>query len=443
MSNKSVVCLVGRPNVGKSTIFNALTKTRNALVLDLPGTTRDRQYGEALLDEREIILIDTGGLSEDDDGVEVHMNEQVALAIEESDVIVFVLDAKAGLTPYDQDIAQHLRIHKKPIVLVANKIDGVNPDTAILDFYEVGMGEPLPLTASHRKGINTLREHVLDKLPEEPEEVVDDSVGAKIAIIGRPNVGKSTLTNRLLGDDRVVVYDMPGTTRDSIYVKLEHHGKPYTFIDTAGVRRKSRVDEVIEKFSIVKTLSAIEDSHVALILVDGSEGLTEQDLHLIGFALHVGRGVVIAINKWDHLSDDQRESVKKSVDRKLVFVENFVDVHYISAKHGTAVGNLYASIDQAYESGQKQISTADVNRVLEIAVRDNSPPMKNSRRIKLRYAHVGGHNPLKIVIHGNQLEKLPENYQRYLMQVYRKAFKLRGVPIHIQLIKSENPFSKK
>ncbi|NCX93394.1 MAG: ribosome biogenesis GTPase Der [Gammaproteobacteria bacterium] len=438
---KPVVALVGRPNVGKSTLFNALTRTRDALVLDLPGTTRDRQYGEALLDEREVVVVDTGGLSGEEEGIDKAMSDQVMLALEEANVVLMIVDARAGLTTFDEVIAQFLREKHKSVLVVCNKIDGIDEDQAGTDFYSLGFGEPVLLSAAHRQGLQGLSDRIVELLPPVVEEAsTDQHLGIKVALVGRPNVGKSTLTNRLLGEDRVVVFDQPGTTRDSIYVSLQHHGKPYTFIDTAGVRRRSRVEEVIEKFSIVKTLAAIEDADVVIVVMDGSEGITDQDLHLIGFALEAGRAVVLAINKWDHLSQEQRQNVQQAVDRRLQFVSDFVDIHYISAKHGTNVGHLYKSIDHAYSSANQEISTADLNRVLEAAVRDHSPPMVDSRRIKLRYAHLGGHNPLVVVIHGNQLERLPDSYKRYLVQTFRRAFKLRGVGIRIQVKTSANPY---
>jgi GTP-binding protein len=447
------VCLVGRPNVGKSTLFNALTGTRDALVYDMPGTTRDRQYGKVKLtvsDEefREVILIDTGGLTPSKEGIEELMQDQVRQAIQESDLVLFVVDARAKLNAEDARIAKELRKCSRRILLVVNKIDGLREDQVLLDFYEFGF-EVMGVSAAHRHGLNDLKEQILERLPsiDLEAEAVEAELNAKnpikVAIVGRPNVGKSTLTNRLLGEDRVVVYDMPGTTRDSIYIPFERLGKPYVFIDTAGVRRRAKVDGVIEKFSIVKTLSAIENCHVVLILMDATENVVDQDLHLIGYALDAGKGVVIAMNKWDHLPEDQKEWIRSELDRRLAFVSSFVDVHFISAKHGTGVGKLYPSLEHAYESGRKDISTNDVNRILEAAVRDHQPPMVGLHRIKIRFGHLGGHEPLHLIIHGNQLDKLPKSYQRYLVTTFRQAFKLRGVPIKMTFKTGINPFAPK
>jgi len=438
---RSVISLVGRPNVGKSTLFNALTGTRQALVYDMPGTTRDRQYGEAMIEERKVIVVDTGGLTTQKEGVETLMQDQVDQAIMESQLVLFIVDAKAGLLAEDYRILKALRKYSTPMILVVNKVDAVR-ESVLLDFYELGLGEPLGISAAHRQGMNDLRNKILELLPSEETDSLDssDAVSNKVAIVGRPNVGKSTLVNRLLGEERVVVYDMPGTTRDSIYIPFERLGKQYTLIDTAGVRRRSKVEEVLEKFSIVKTLNAIEDAQVVVILIDATENIVEQDLHLIGFALDAGKGIVIAVNKWDHLPEDQKARMKQELDRRLTFIESFVDVHFISAKYGTGVGTLYPSIDLAYESGRRDLSTADINRVLEAAVRDHEPPMVGGRRIKIRFGHVGGHQPLQIVLHGNQLERIPGSYKRYLIQVFRKAFKLRGVPIRLTCKSSVNPF---
>jgi GTP-binding protein len=329
---------------------------------------------------------------------------------------------------------------------VVNKTDGMDVDSALSEFYQLGLGEPFALSAAHNRGVKGLLEEkllpVIDKLPK--EETVDSAEqGIKIALIGRPNVGKSTLTNRMLGEERVVVFDMPGTTRDSIYVPMERHGQRYTLIDTAGVRRKGRVEEGLEKFSVIKTLKAIEDAHVAVLVYDAQEGITEQDLHILGFALDAGRGLVIAVNKWDGLDVDTRESVKTGLDRRLRFVEDFVDVHFISALHGTGVGNLFDSVHKAYASATKELSTPELTRVLEQAVLEHNPPVVRGRRVKMRYAHSGGHLPPVIVIHGNQVERLPEAYKRYLMNYYRQYFKLYGTPIRMEFKSSENPYAGK
>jgi len=443
-----VIALVGRPNVGKSTLFNCLTRSRDALVADMPGVTRDRIYGEGFFEDQRFIVIDTGGLS-DEQGISAVMAEQSWQAAEEADVIFFMVDARAGLNPDDQKIAKSLRSLSKPIILVLNKTDGLDIDSVKNEFYQLGLGEPFPIAASHSRGVKSLLESallpILAKLPkaEETDAETIEQQGIKIALIGRPNVGKSTLTNRMLGEERVLVFDLPGTTRDSIYVPMERQGKRYTLIDTAGVRRKGRVEEGIEKFSVIKTLKAIEDAHVAILVFDAQEGITEQDLHIIGFALDAGRGLVVAINKWDGLDEDTRESVKKAIDRRLRFIEDFVDVHFISAKHGTGVGNLYKSVHQAHASANKVLSTPDLTRALEQAVLEHNPPLVRARRVKLRYAHSGGHNPPVIVIHGNQVERLPEAYKRYLVNFFRQEFRLRGTPIRMEFKSSENPFAGK
>ena len=416
---------------------------------------------------RKLIVIDTGGLTSDKEGVEELMQDQVRMAIEESQLVLFVVDARAKLNAEDARILKELRKFSTKILLVVNKVDGLREDQVLLDFYEFGL-DLIVVSASHRQGLNELKKRVLENLDEQaereakkmdkatPEEIAAKEAAEealerhlkkpgsiKVAIVGRPNVGKSTLTNRLLGEERVVVYDMPGTTRDSIYVPFNRMGKDYIFIDTAGVRRRARVEGVLEKFSIVKTLASIADANVVLILMDATENVVDQDLHLIGFALEAGKGVVIAMNKWDHLPEDQKTWVKSELDRRLAFVESFVDIHFISAKHGTGVGKLYPSLDVAYESGRKELSTNDINNVLEAAIRDHQPPMSGLNRIKIRFGHMGGHEPIHIVIHGNQLDKLVKSYQRYLIACFRKAFQLRGVPIKITFKTGSNPFAPK
>lgn len=442
----AVIALVGRPNVGKSTLFNCITKRRDALVADMPGVTRDRIYGEAVFNDKRFIVVDTGGLSEDKEGIAAVMAEQSWQAATEADAIFFIVDARAGLTPDDQKIAKVLRALSKPLVLVVNKTDGLDAETVCNEFYQLGLGEPVPIAASHARNVKGLLESHLPKILatlSAPSELNQPEPGIKIALIGRPNVGKSTLTNRMLGEDRVVVFDMPGTTRDSIYVPMERHGEKYTLIDTAGVRRKGRVEEGLEKFSVIKTLQAIENAHVVLMLFDAQEGITEQDLHILGFALDAGRGLVIAVNKWDDLDQNKRDMAKAGVDRRLNFVEDFVEVHFISALHGSNVGNLFAAVHRAYDSSNKKLDTPELTRTLEQAVLDHNPPLVRGRRVKLRYAHSGGHNPPVIVVHGNQVEHLPDAYKRYLMNYFRSHFKLIGTPIRMQFKSSENPFAGK
>ncbi|SEK78083.1 GTP-binding protein [Atopomonas hussainii] len=457
-----VIALVGRPNVGKSTLFNRLTRSRDALVADFAGLTRDRKYGEARWQGRNYIVIDTGGISGDEEGIDAKMAEQSLLAIEEADIVLFLVDARAGLTAADQMIAEHLRKRNKTSFLVANKIDTIDPDVARAEFAPVGMGELQPIAAAHGRGVNNLLEAVLGhiEVPEvvvvEGEEGEEDQLaraeaeakasreehGIKIAIIGRPNVGKSTLVNRMLGEERVVVFDQAGTTRDSVYIPFERNEERYTLIDTAGVRRRGKVFEAVEKFSVVKTLQAIQDCNVVIFVMDASEGIVEQDLHLLGFVLETGRSLVIALNKWDGLEDSHKQYVKTELERRLMFV-NFSDIHFISALHGSNVGNLYGSVRQAYESATRRYPTNKLTQILEDAVQVHQPPLVNGRRIKLRYAHLGGVNPPILVIHGNQVDAVPRSYTRYLENTYRRVLKLIGTPIRIEYKGSDNPYADK
>jgi GTPase len=448
-----VIALVGRPNVGKSTLFNRLTRSRDAIVADFAGLTRDRKYGEGELDGRRFIVIDTGGISGDDvsggadgkgNGIEQLMAGQSLQAMEEADAVLFLVDAREGLTATDQFIANHLRSHNRNVFLVANKIDGLNEDVAIAPFFELGLGEVYSITASHGRGVKALMQHALGRIPEVPEPVAEEAVhhGIKIAVVGRPNVGKSTLVNRMLGEERVVVFDLPGTTRDSIYIDYERHGKPYTLIDTAGVRRRKNIKLVVEKFSIVKTLQAIGDANVVILLVDAREGLVDQDLHMMGSVVEAGRALVVAVNKWDGLEEDQKNTVRRELDRRLRFVQ-FADVHFISALHGTGVGHLYQSVERAYQSATHKFSTNHLTRVLEAATAEHAPPLVRGRRIKLRYAHTGGHNPPIIVIHGNQTDDVPAHYVRYLEKTFRRALELHGTPLRIQFKTAENPYAGK
>lgn len=435
-----VIALVGRPNVGKSTIFNRFTRSRDALVADWSGLTRDRKYGDGRLDDRPFIVIDTGGVSGFEEGLDAQMASQSFAAIAEADVVLFIVDAQSGLTGADQFLADHLRKVNKPVQVIVNKTDGRDPDVAVADFFELGLGEPTPVAASQNRGMRTLLENVLDLFPA-PEEILDPMKddSTRLAIIGRPNVGKSTLVNRMLGEERVVVFDHPGTTMDSIYIPFERFEKKYTIIDTAGVRRRKSITEAVEKFSIVKTLQAIQDANVVLLIVDAQEGLVDQDMHMLGFALESGRALVIAINKWDGLSDDQKDKVKTAIDRRLPFLD-WADIHFISAKHGTNVGHLYESVDVAYESARSKWSTNQLTNMMQGVVEMHQPPLVGGRRIKLRYAHQGGSNPPVIVIHGNQLNKLPGSYKRYLENAFRKALKVRGTPIRFEFKQGENPY---
>lgn len=441
-----IIALVGRPNVGKSTLFNRLTRSRDALVADYAGLTRDRKYGRALLSGHPFLLIDTGGLSGGEVGIDAAMAEQSKAAIEEADAVVFLVDATSGVAASDQTVADMLRRIDKPVWLAANKIDGQNMDIALSDFYGLGFGEPQAIAASHGRGVSALSDQVLSYfglLDVDPGDVNDqrqEAPGIRIGVVGRPNVGKSTLVNRMLGEDRVVVFDLPGTTRDSIYIPYERHQETYTLIDTAGVRRRGRVSETVEKFSIVKTLQAIEDSHVVVLVVDAQEGLVEQDLHLMGTIIDAGRALVVAVNKWDHLDTEVREKIRQTLRRRLNFIP-WAKIHYISALHGTGVGDLYGSIKEGYEAATTKFSTNALTRILEDAVNDHQPPLVRGRRIRLRYAHQGGMNPPRIIIHGNQTKDLPESYRRYLENIYRRVLNITGSPVKIEFRSGDNPFA--
>lgn len=438
-----IIALVGRPNVGKSTLFNQLTHSRDALVADFSGLTRDRKYGEGLFEEKPYIVIDTGGLSSKDEGLDALMAKQSLAAITEADEVLFLVDARAGLTVEDKHIAEILRKSQKNITLVVNKTDGLDENTAIVEFYELGFSNVYPISASHKRGLIHLMQEILQAHPAESEEKTESIAdGLKLAIIGRPNVGKSTLINRIIGEERLVALDLPGTTRDSIAVPFEYHGEKLTLIDTAGIRRKGKVFEAVEKFSIVKALKALEMANVCLILLDAREGVTEQDMHLIGFAINAGKAIVIAVNKWDGLSAEQRQQVKQGLERRLVFAD-FAKMHFISALHGSGVGDLLPMVYKAYASSCKSISTSELNRAFAEIVAKHQPPSVHGRRIKLRYAHIGGHNPPLFIIHGNQTESLPESYKRYLINAFRAYFKLSGTAIKLQFKSSDNPYKDK
>jgi GTP-binding protein len=438
-----VIALVGRPNVGKSTLFNQLTRSRDALVANFPGLTRDRKYGDGRIGQRSFIAIDTGGISGEEEGIDTHMAEQSLAAIRESDIVFLIVDARDGLTAADEALASMLRQNNRPFNLVVNKIDGVNEDVALSDFYALGVEKLYPTTATHGRGVRALIEEALQAFPEEePQDPDIGGKGVRVAVVGRPNVGKSTLVNRLLGEDRVIVFDQPGTTRDSVYVDYEREGVQYTLIDTAGVRRRKNVSQVVEKFSIVKTLKAIDDAHVVVLVMDAREGVVDQDLHLLGHAMEAGRGLVVALNKWDGMSPDSRQRVRVELERRLQFID-YVDIHFISALHGTGVGHLYKSVNAAHDSATRQLSTNQLTRLLEDAVFAHPPPMVNGRRIKLRYAHAGGQNPPLIVIHGNQVGKVPVAYQRYLEKTFRRELKLFGTPVRIEFRSGENPYADK
>ncbi|MEJ2360272.1 MAG: ribosome biogenesis GTPase Der [Gammaproteobacteria bacterium] len=439
-SFKPVLALVGRPNVGKSTLFNRLTRTREALVADQPGLTRDRKFGEGKLGPCPYIVVDTGGLGDDKEGIDGLMAAQSWLAVEQSDRVLLLVDAHDGLLPGDEKIVQRLRQSGKQVTLVVNKIDGMDIDAALADFYRLGMDQVYAIAAEHGRGVTSMMNDLLqDYVSTESEQEAEAYAGIKVAIIGRPNVGKSTLVNRMLGEDRVITFDMPGTTRDSIYLPFERDGQQYTLIDTAGVRRRGRVSEAVEKFSVIKSLQAIEDAHVVVMLIDGQEGVTEQDASLLGFVIEAGRALVLAINKWDGLDSDQKDKIRRELDIKLPFI-TFARLHYISALHGSGVGDLFGSIRKAYRAAMVELATPKLTRMLNELVSTNPPPLVRGHRIKLRYAHQGGKNPPLIVIHGNQTEAVPDSYRRYLINAYRQRLHLQGTPLRIEFKTGENPF---
>lgn len=438
-----LVALVGRPNVGKSTLFNRLTQSRDALVANQPGLTRDRQYGLCRLGERPWLVVDTGGMGGQDAGIEALMEQQARLAVEEADQILLILDARDGCTPQDEVLAQFLRRQNKPIHLVVNKTDGLDERLVLAEFHALSIGEPLGIAASQGRGVRTLVDQIEATLPASDAEADapdTQAQGIRIAVLGRPNVGKSTLINRLLGEERVLAFDQPGTTRDSIFIPFEKHGRHYTLIDTAGVRRRARVSEAIEKFSVIKALEAMERANVVILVLDAQEGVTEQDATLAGLILDSGRALLVAVNKWDGLSIDERNQVKVGMQRKLPFLE-FAAWRFISALHGSGVGHLLELAEQAYASATRDIPTPELTRLLEMAVFEHQPPLVQGRRIKLRYAHQGGRNPPIIVIHGNQTQSLPGAYKRYLINFFREALKLWGTPIRLELKGGENPFA--
>lgn len=439
-----VVALVGRPNVGKSTLFNVITGTRDALVADLPGLTRDRKYGYGRLGPCPSIVIDTGGLVETPAGIEQPMVEQTRRAIEEADRIIFVVDGRSGITATDRWVVDLLRRTKKQVFVAVNKAEGIDDDLFTAEFHAFGLGEPMAISAAHGQGIRDLMERVLEGLapPESEEEAApaEREKRVRVCVVGRPNVGKSTLINRWLGEERLVAFDQPGTTRDTVHVPFERDGNLYDLIDTAGVRRKARVEGAVEKFSVVKTLQAIEECHVVVGVLDASETVGDQDASLLGFVASRGRALVIAVNKWDHIAQDQREHIKNQISLRLPFVD-YAPLHFISARHGTGVGELLWSIDAAYESAMKELPTKELTRLLESAMVAHQPPIVRGRRIKLRYAHQGGRNPPLIIIHGNQTESVPDTYRRYLVNMYRTAYKLVGTPVKVEFRGDDNPFA--
>jgi GTP-binding protein len=435
-----VVALVGRPNVGKSTLFNVLTGTRDAIVADVPGLTRDRQYGFGRVGPVPYVVIDTGGLVENPRGIEAQMRAQTERAVAEADYLVLLADARAGLSPQDHFVVRELRRAGKPVTLALNKAEGLDPDVVSADFHALGLGEPLTIAASHGQGCETLMEHVLAGL--EPQHDADTETDAiRIAVIGRPNVGKSTLVNRLLGDERVIASAEPGTTRDSILVPFERDGRSFVLIDTAGLRRRSKVEDVVERASVAKTLQAIDEAHVVILVLDAHDTVAEQDASVLGIALQRGRALIIAVNKWDGIADEQREDIRRQLSLKLDFVP-FAPLHFISARHGTGVGELVQSTVRAFEAAMRTMPTRELTRTLEHALTVHQPPLVRGRRIKLRYAHQGGRNPPRIVIHGNQTASVPDAYTRYLANVFRKSFDLFATPVFIEYRTDTNPYKR-
>ena len=443
---KPVIALVGRPNVGKSTLFNRLTKTRDAIVADFAGLTRDRHYGNGELGPHEYIVIDTGGFEPDaTSGIYKEMARQTRQAVAEADVVIFVVDARAGVSAQDHDIAKYLRKLGKPTVLAANKAEGLPEGAQVAEFFELGLGEMLAVSASHGQGMRTLVDMALAplNLPDQPEDSEpQDPAVIKLAVAGRPNVGKSTLINTWLGEERLVAFDLPGTTRDAISVPFEHAGQKFELIDTAGLRRKGKVFEAIEKFSVVKTLQAIEKSNVVVLLLDATQGVTDQDAHIAGFILENGRAVVLAINKWDAVDAYQRELLQRSIETRLGFLK-FASIHHISAIRRQGLGPLWKSIVQAHASANRKMSTPVLTRLLMEAVQFQQPQRSGIFRPKLRYAHQGGMNPPIIIIHGNSLDHVTEAYKRYLEGRFRKEFDLVGTPMRIQMKSSHNPYTDK
>ena len=439
-----VIALVGRPNVGKSTLFNQLTRSRDALVANFPGLTRDRKYGEAKIGSRPFVVIDTGGISGEEEGIDTQMAGQSLAAIEEADAVLFMVDAREGLNATDEALARHLRQRNKSFHLVVNKIDGLNEEVATGDFYSLGIESMYAIAASHGRGVRNMIEQVLESFPDSETSEEDDPYpnSTRVAVIGRPNVGKSTLVNRLLGEERVVVYDQPGTTRDSIYIDYERDDREYTLIDTAGVRRRSRISEIVERFSTIKALQAIERAHVVVLMLDAREGLTDQDATLLGHVLNQGRALVIALNKWDGLDQDHRKRVKSELDRKLTYVD-WAQRVTLSALHGSGIQELLDAVHRAWKSALADFSTPELTRVLKAAFEAHQPPMKQGRVAKLRYAHSGGKLPPRIVIHGSRTDTIPDSYRRYLVNRFIKHFKLRGTPVFLDFRNSDNPYKDK
>jgi GTPase len=437
-----VIAIVGRPNVGKSTLFNSLTQTRDAIVADVPGVTRDRQYGYGKLGPVQYVCIDTGGLVENPSGMDALMRIQTEHAIKEADRLIFVADARAGLTPQDQFFANELRRSGKPVFLAVNKAEGLQEGLAGADFHTIGLGEPQAIAATHGFGCEELMDIVLAGFPPTPseeEQEREDDGRIRIAVIGRPNVGKSTLINRLLGDERLITSEIAGTTRDSILVPFERDGRQFTLIDTAGVRRRAKIDDEVEILSVSKTLQAIAEAHVVTMVVDAQDSIGEQDASVLGLALSRGRALILAVNKWDNIPAEKREEIKRLLTLKIDFVP-FAPLHFVSARHGTGVGDLTRSMIRAYEAAMRKMPTPALTKTMQKAMVQHQPPIVRGRRIRLRYAHQGGRNPPRIVVHGSQAAHVPESYKRYLANVFRDEFDLFATPVSVEFRSDTNPF---
>jgi len=442
---KSVIAIVGCPNVGKSTLFNFLTRSRNALVVDRPGVTRDRQYGFGSYQGREFILIDTGGLGRNDKDSENIANlisDQSLRAIEEADVLIWLVDGRDSLTSEDEHLAKVLRPMCEHVFLTANKIEGLNVDIVLSDLYRLGFDDLYAISAKRGNGVRHLMDEVIQRLPTESEDKIQIEHGLRITVLGRPNVGKSTLINRILGEERVLTFNQPGTTRDSIAIPFERNDKPYTLIDTAGIRRRSKITDTIEKFSIVKSLQAIDSTQIVVLVLDAQEAITEQDATLLGLIADSGKALIIAVNKWDGLEVSHKDMIKAQLDRKLGFLD-YACIHFISALHGSGVGKLFVSVNKISKSLSIKPAASTVTTILQQAIEAHPPPMVRGRRIKLRYAHLGGHDPIRIIVHGNQTERVPESFRRYLANQMRKQLKLVGTPVLIEFKQGENPYKKR
>jgi GTPase len=438
-----IVVIMGRPNVGKSTLFNRLTRSRDAIVADVPGLTRDRHYGRGRVGGKPYLAVDTGGFEPvASEGIFYEMARQTRQALDEADAVLFVVDARAGLVGQDHVIASELRRSGRPVFLVVNKAEGMNPAIACAEFHALAVGEPVSVSAAHGENVAALMEHVLAGLPDAEVVSLRDDRHPKIAVVGRPNVGKSTLVNALIGEERMIVFDQPGTTRDSIYVEFERGARRYTLIDTAGLRRRGRVTEGVEKFSILKTMQAIEDANVVILVLDARRDIAEQDAHIAGYVLEAGRAVVVAVNKWEKLPDEDRELTKRSLVRKLNFLA-FARLHFISALTGQGIPSLLKSVDEAYAAAMARLSTPRLSRALAQAVAQQAPPRTGAIRPKPRYAHQGGVNPPRVIVHGNALDHVPEAYRRYLERFFREAFQLQGTPLQIEFRSGANPYARR